>query len=83
MSIGEVVIGANTGATAEIIKDGYNGILYDVNSINDLCMKIKYVINNVDKVSAILDEAKKVVDTEYSEQMCINKVSELYKQIMV
>ena len=81
MTIGEIVIGANVGATAEIISDGYNGILYDIDSTYDLCEKIKRIIIDKDKYYKIIDNAKNTVDTKYTKEQCITKVSQLYKQI--
>ncbi|MBC2581548.1 glycosyltransferase family 4 protein [Clostridium sp. DJ247] len=40
------VIGANTGGTTELIKDGYNGVLYKQGDYIDLANKIEKLINN-------------------------------------
>lgn len=46
MQAGLVVIGSNTGATPEIIIDGFNGLLFKQGSDLDLAEKIQYIINN-------------------------------------
>ena len=40
------VIGSNTGGIPEIIKDGYNGLLFKEGSSNELCDKINYLMQN-------------------------------------
>lgn len=46
MLAGKTVIGANRGATSELIKDGINGLLYVSGEPNDLANKIKYLSEN-------------------------------------
>jgi glycosyltransferase involved in cell wall biosynthesis len=46
MLAGKPVIGANRGATAELIKDGINGLLYSSGDPKDLANKIKYLNEN-------------------------------------
>jgi glycosyltransferase involved in cell wall biosynthesis len=43
MLAGKAVLGARSGATAELIKDGVNGLLYDSGDAKDLANKIKYL----------------------------------------
>lgn len=53
MQSGLVVIGANTGGTLDIVKDGYNGLLYQQGDINDLVNRIDYVWKNPDKAKML------------------------------
>lgn len=48
MMSGCLVVGANNAGTSEIINDGENGILYEVNNTEDLCSKIQWVLDNKD-----------------------------------
>ncbi len=43
MAAGKPVIGARCGATPELIRDGVNGLLYDLGDSKDLANKIKYL----------------------------------------
>ncbi len=43
MLAGKPVIGARCGATAELIRDGVNGLLYESGNSADLASKIKYL----------------------------------------
>jgi glycosyltransferase involved in cell wall biosynthesis len=44
------VIGADSGGTKELIINGYNGLLYKSNDYIDLAEKIKYFIDNKEKM---------------------------------
>lgn len=46
MSHGKLVIGADSGGTAEIIKDGHNGYLFEPGQALDLATKIAHIFNN-------------------------------------
>jgi glycosyltransferase involved in cell wall biosynthesis len=46
MKQGKPVIGANSGGTAEIIKDGWNGYLYEPENYADLAKKIEILYQN-------------------------------------
>jgi glycosyltransferase involved in cell wall biosynthesis len=46
MFSGKPVIGARSGATAELIEEGVNGILYDQGDPADLAAKIEYLCHN-------------------------------------
>ncbi len=46
MLAGKPVIGARTGATAELILDGVNGLLYEHGDSKDLAEKIKHLSEN-------------------------------------
>jgi glycosyltransferase involved in cell wall biosynthesis len=46
MLAGKPVIGARGGATAELIQDGVNGLLYDAGDPEDLAAKLRLLIEN-------------------------------------
>lgn len=43
MKLGKPVIGSNAGATPELIRDGWNGLLYQPGSVQALAEKIRYL----------------------------------------
>lgn len=45
MALNTPVIGSRTGGIKEIIQDRFNGLLFNVNSINDLIEKIELLLN--------------------------------------
>jgi glycosyltransferase involved in cell wall biosynthesis len=46
MLAGKAVIGAANGATPELVRDGFNGLLYKVGDPVDLAGKIRYLYDN-------------------------------------
>ena len=46
MLAGKPVIGARCGATAELIEDGFNGLLYSFGDANELADKIANLYRN-------------------------------------
>jgi len=50
MKIGKPVIGARSGGTIELIRDGFNGFLYTPGDYKELATKIKYLYEHPDVV---------------------------------
>lgn len=67
------VIGANAGATPELVKDGYNGLLYEQGNSFDLARKIRYFLDNPSEVERMgnnaFDWSKNFTDTKNAEQI--------------
>ncbi|EHK2442089.1 glycosyltransferase [Clostridium perfringens] len=42
-----IVVGSDTGGTKELIRDGFNGILYEQGNEKDLTEKLKIIIENI------------------------------------
>lgn len=48
MKVGKPVIGARSGGTMELIRDGFNGFLYTPGNYKELAEKIQYLYENDD-----------------------------------
>lgn len=72
------IIGANTGGTTELIKDNYNGLLYNQGNYKSLADKIEYFINNRDEIERMGKNAYKF-SKQFTIQRNIEQVYELYK----
>jgi len=55
-----VVLAPELGSIPTIIKDGYNGILFKPNNIEDLINKIKWALSNEEKCNQIKENAKNI-----------------------
>ncbi|ELP5183049.1 glycosyltransferase family 4 protein [Clostridium perfringens] len=82
MMCGNAIIGANTGATVELIDDGYNGLLYRQGDIEDLAKKIESLISNREKMITIGMNGKKVAESQFTSQINANNIYNLYKKIL-
>lgn len=63
MNAGQIIIGADTGATPEIINDGYNGFLYRQGDHTDLAQKIMAAFNSTDLEQISINAQKTVRDS--------------------
>ena len=80
-SFGKIVIGTNIGGIPEMINNGKNGFLCDVNK-NDLAEKIFYVYSNKDKLEFIRNNAIKTVEKKFSLKVKVNKTERIYKDLL-
>lgn len=81
MNAGQIIIGADTGATPEIIKDGYNGFLYRQGDHTDLAKKIMAVFNypELDRISI---NAQKTVRDSFSTENNAALVGEILDSVV-
>lgn len=77
MSFGIPVIGYDNAGTAEIIKDGYNGLLYKQGS-EELSKKMMKVMNNKELAQTICSNGLKTVEQHYTIEKYANSVYNLY-----
>jgi len=77
MRLKKPVIGADTGGTLEVIKDGFNGVLYENGNVDDLKKKIRLFINNRDKISEMGANGYRFSAENFSEKKYIDPVFDL------
>lgn len=80
MMAGICTIASDTGANTELIKDGFNGIIFKYPDINDLAQKIEFLINNVSKIYDIGTNSKEYANNNFTSEINANKIFELYKK---
>ncbi|MDD4289816.1 MAG: glycosyltransferase family 4 protein [Patescibacteria group bacterium] len=61
MASGNIIIASNCCSIPDIIKDNNNGILFQSGNIDDLTIKLKNVIENIDHYKYLADNAVKDV----------------------
>lgn len=76
-----LVIGANTGGTAEIIDDNVNGILYQEGDYLSLANRIKYAINHKSEMKAIIDSGYDSAIKKYSISSVVDQIIEVYYKL--
>lgn len=74
-----VVLAPALGSIPTIIKDGYNGILFKPNNIEDLINKIKWALSNEEKCNQIKENAKKEFNEKYTEEVNYNILKKIYE----
>lgn len=78
-----VCVGANSGGTAELIHDQYNGLLYENGNEYDLADKIEYLLdeNNRNMVEDMINHAYEEAVNHYSTERVVNQIVRLYESL--
>lgn len=71
------VIGTNRGGTIELIKEGYNGLLYEPGDYIGLSEKIKFFMNNKNKIKEFGENGYKFVKENFTKEKYGGEISKL------
>jgi glycosyltransferase involved in cell wall biosynthesis len=82
MAMGKVVLASNVAALAEIVQDGYNGLLFEKDNVKDLASKLEMLINNPTLRKQIGKQAREWVERERDWKHLSKKVVEVYKILL-
>lgn len=77
---GCLIIGAAAGGTKELIFDKKDGLLYEVNSPEDLMEKIKFALDNIKLSRKIAKDGQTKAKKEFNSDLTTKKVIELYNK---
>lgn len=82
MNKGLPVIGSNIGAIPELIKDGYNGFLFNPGNIKCLQQIIEKLINNKDILSTL---SKNAIDSsrQFSSDIHTKRILDIYSKTIL
>ena len=78
---GCLVIGANIGATKEIIIDNESGLLYKSGDPEDLAKKIEYAIKNKDKMKKLADKSRQYASGMFTTEKTTKNVISIYNKL--
>ncbi|TVP98198.1 MAG: glycosyltransferase [Balneolaceae bacterium] len=78
LSMGCPVITSKIGNPREIIEDGITGLHFTPGNVIELYQKIKFVLNNPEKLREFSENARKVYLNKYSPEQNIRQVDEIY-----
>lgn len=82
MACGCPVIASNTQPVLEILKDNYNGFLFDFYNVNQLIEKVEYALNNQDKTTSIRNNARESIVKNYDLKTILPKQIEYIKSLI-
>jgi len=80
-SFGIPVIGTNIGGIKNLVDDGENGLLFELNSSKDLAKKINYLIESPDVTRIMGLKASSKAKREYSPELHYNRIINIYQNI--
>jgi glycosyltransferase involved in cell wall biosynthesis len=73
MSTGCCIVASNTPPVTEMIKDNYNGLLFDFFNVNQIVEKIEYALDNKKEMQKIRENARKTIVENYSLKVLMPK----------
>ena len=76
------VIGANTGGTPELIKDSYNGFVFQYGDPEDLADKILFFYNHREKIKIMGRNAQEYAIENFLIGRCAKEVEEFYDELL-
>lgn len=82
MLSGLLVVGANSGGTAEIITEGKTGYLYEVGDADQLASKLAYVFQKSNEAERVAICGQRHARNHYDAQINARQVYELYNKIL-
>ena len=79
---GTLVIASNLGVMRHIIKDKYNGILFESGNYKDLQDKIRWVLDNPDRCDLITKNALSDFNNNFSEKPNYEQLIKIYTDVI-
>ena len=79
---GTLVLASNIGSIKSIIKDKYNGVLFNPYDPDDILNKVKWVLNNPKKCDEIVINAMNDFKNFYSEEVNYKLLLKIYEEII-
>jgi glycosyltransferase involved in cell wall biosynthesis len=81
MSCGKPVVGYRHGGICEMVKDGYNGLLADVNNPKDLAEKIDTILSNSEMRETMGEHSRSRLLEKFSYASYVNNFSAEYERL--
>lgn len=75
------VITTGVGGLKEIIVNDYNGIIMDINDLEDTKNKILNITNNEKQKVKLLTNAKKTINEKYNKERHMNMIDDIYSNL--
>lgn len=80
MSQGMITIGTFGEGISDVIKDGFNGFLVKPRNVEDLYLKLCYLITNLDRLNAVRQNARLTVLSKFTWENNVREYIKLYNQ---
>jgi len=81
LGYGNCILALNTPFNREVLKNGLYGLLFE-KSVDDLREKMKYLLENPDRVDSMKKKAPERIQEAYTWESIINKYEILFKDLL-
>ncbi|WP_405291004.1 glycosyltransferase [Methanobrevibacter sp.] len=82
MLSGNIVIGADSAGTKELIKDGETGILFEHENSQDLFEKMLLVVENIENSKKIANNGREFMSQNMTAEINADKIYALYNEVI-
>ena len=82
MASGKPVVGYKHGGICEMVKDGYNGLLADVNDPADLAVKLDVILSDVELRKTMGERSRQRLLEKFSYDSYVKNFSETYEGLV-
>ena len=79
MSIGKPIIASKYGGNPELVKEGINGILFEIKNSVQLYEAMEKLINDKEYLNALSNGAKKMFFEKYTSEIYTKNIENVYK----
>ena len=77
---GTLILASNIGSIKSIIKDRFNGILFEPGNTSDLIDKVKWILNNQKECDQIVFNANNEFKKKYSSETNYKQLMDVYEE---
>lgn len=81
-ALGKAVVGSRIGGIPELVKDNITGLTFETGNAEDLRLKIKYMLENPDRVIEMGKKARIFVEKELSADEHYDRLMEIYHKAL-
>ena len=81
MLLKKTVIGTKSGGIPELIKEGFNGLLFEPGDYKQLAMKIEYLLEHRGKIKEFGENGYKFAKENFTKEKSVGKIYELLQGI--
>lgn len=83
MKAGVPVIGARSGGTVELIKDGFTGLLYTPGNYRELAGKIMYLYKHLDEGKRMGENGKRWAFEQFNEERLAEELLAILQELVI
>jgi glycosyltransferase involved in cell wall biosynthesis len=83
MAQGKVVLASNVGAISEMFTDGKSGLLFESNNLEQLCVRLRELNENLALIESISNQARVEAKAKYHPNLVANQTMDFYRQVLI
>ena len=82
MAASKAVVSTDVGGVADLVKDGYNGLLTKADDVDAFCKKAVSILTDPLRRAELGDHAMRSVADKYSKNRLVHDIDALYKELL-